>query len=58
MRMATGGKCRRCGKFFIECARVQDSSVAQSDSSDSDGANGESETDTDTDSYNGADGAT
>ena len=45
-------------KVFIECARVQDSSVAQSDSSDSDGANGESETDTDTDGYNGADGAT
>ena len=58
MRMATGGKCRQCGKFFIECVRVQDSSLVQSDSSDSDGANGESDAGTDTDSCSGDDCAT
>ena len=50
MRMATGGKWRRCGKFFIGCGRVQQIG-AESDSSDNGGASGsEMETDDDADS--------
>ena len=40
MKVATGGKCRGCGKFFISCARRPmhiDSGTDMETDSDSDG---------------------
>ena len=38
MRMATGGKCKQCGKFFIQCSRYE--GPAPVDSSDDEGEAG------------------